>query len=118
MISYYKSEERGTVRADKFLTENFNSSMRVNNMAEKVTEIWTEWNWTQVLCTCNVNHRITMISTIGVIKEFTTSFVSHSMVNVYIFCTRNRIGFTRMKKRSFILKSNEEMHSNSASYVG
>ena len=68
-------------------------------MAERVTEIWTEWTWTQVLFICYVNQGITIISTIGVIKGFTTSFVSHSMaVNEYIFCARNRIGFTKMRK--------------------
>ena len=99
VISRYKSEERGTVRADKLLTENFNSSKRVNITDEWVTEIWTEWTWTQVLFPCNVNHGITIISTIGVIKGFTAGFISHSMVNAYIFCTRNRIGFTKMKKK-------------------
>ena len=99
VISRYKSEERGTVCAVKLLNENFNSSMRVNNIAERVTEVWTE-----ILCTCNVNHGITIISTIEVIKGFTTGFVSHSILNVYIFCTRNRIGFTKMEKKEFYIK--------------
>lgn len=68
---------------------------------------------------CNVNHGITIASTIGVIKKDSLPAVfPHSMVNADIFCTRNRIGFTKVKKRNSILKGNEEMHSNSPSYVG
>lgn len=38
------------------------------------------------MCACNVNHGITIISTKGAIKGFTNGFVSHSVVNAYIFC--------------------------------
>lgn len=55
-------------------------------------------DWKQVLCTCNVNHGITIISTKEAIKGFTNGFVSHSMVNVYIFCAIKRIGFPGVKK--------------------
>lgn len=56
---------------------------------------------------------------IGVIKKDLLLVVFlYFMVNVDIFCIRNRIGFIKMKKWNFILKGNEEMYLNLFFYVG